>query len=405
MRNKTIFKTLLLSILIVGFGFLATSIVSAQNPTSTNYQLLDLSLNAGGSTGSSTNYSLLSTAGDFTDNPAINSTTYKIKGGVQSSFLANVPTVSCFETTTNGSSSCTTGPSYLNTNGMYRVCGNGGCYNRARFEINGNGNPTDTLYAVQISTDNFASDIKYIDGTSFEIETSSTRTLADYLSESAWESPTFNIKGLTQNTQYWIRVTALHGNFTESDPSSVATATTANAIVTFDIDIAPTTGTATETAGPYVVDLGQVIRNGLVKTGPNLIWFDAETNANGGIAVVQRGTNGGLKSSTTLTTITSATADLSSAAKGFGIQSYYTAQSYQAGSGQGNLGTLTGTTNYIGAGDNVGIVATTDKQIYYATLPLYAGRGALYVKAKADGTVPTASNYTEDITFTVAGLF
>lgn len=379
--------------------------IAAQNLDSTNYRLIDPSLDSGGGAGESTNYSLLQSIGDFSQDPGLTSTNYKLQGGIQPAFEANVPEVNCFETNTDGSSSCTTGPSYLNTSGMVRVCGFPGCYNRARFEIDANNNPTDTLYAIQISTDSFVSDIQYIDGVSFMPEGIAGRSLSDYLTKSAWETPTFNIVGLAPSTAYQIRITALHGNFTESQPSPTASATTTAALISFDLDIASEVGVAAESAAPYVVNLDTIYRGAPVTTSDDIIWFDADSNASGGVMVVQRGKFGGLNSMLAGYLLTSATDDLASAAKGFGIQKYYANQSFQLGGGQGELGTLTAQTNYNGSGANVGIVPTSDTQLFYTTAPLRNGRGGLYVRAKADGTVPVGTDYTEDITFTTAGLY
>lgn len=379
--------------------------VNAQNLDSTNYRVIDATLDSGGGIAESTNYGLLESIGDFSQDPGLTSTNYKVQGGIQPAFEANVPEVACFETDTSGSSSCTTGPAYLSANGMIRVCGNPGCYNRARFEIDSNNNPTDTLYAVQVSTDNFVADIQYIDGISFALETSVSRTLSDYLTKATWETPTFNLQGLAPNTSYQVRFTALHGDFTESQAGPYASATTTAALISFDLDIASQVGVASESAAPYVVDLDTIYRGAPVTTSDDIIWIDADTNASGGIAIVQRGKFGGLYSAAATHLLTSATADLSSIAKGFGIQRYYNSQSFGLGGGQGELGILTAQTNYAGSGANVGIVPTVDTQLFYADAPLRNGRAGLYVRAKADNTVPVGTDYTEDVTFTTAGLY
>jgi len=46
-------------------------------------------------------------------------------------------------------------------------------------------------------------------------------------------------------------------------------------------------------------------------------------------------------------------------AEGFGLQSYYTNQVFDAGGVNGGLATLVAASNYAGTGNNVGIVATS----------------------------------------------
>ena len=76
-----------------------------------------------------------------------------------------------------------------------------GCYNRARFEIDQRSNPKDTLFGIEISTDNFANDIKCISGATFAPK-SENCNINDFRTKEYWETPDFNIRNLDQSTTY-----------------------------------------------------------------------------------------------------------------------------------------------------------------------------------------------------------
>ncbi|MCB9789650.1 fibronectin type III domain-containing protein [Candidatus Nomurabacteria bacterium] len=392
--------------------FAMTGVVFAETLESTDYRIDGAVIDAGGQvpTGT-TDLGLFATIGDFSGNPRDTTSSYQLRPGTTNEFLANTPIVACFETTSTGSSNCTTGPAYLNSNGMVRVCGTDGCYNKARFEIDTQNNPSDTLYGVQISTDDFVSDIQQIDGTSYKPKDLADRQLADYLTESDWETPVFNIKGLQSNTTYYVRITALHGDFTESTPSPSASATTANALITFDIDITDMAESTPETSAPYGISFTgdyKLISGGALQTNLDLIWMDLETNAEGGAAVAHKGLYGGLYSANQTYTITSATEDLSADPEGFGLQNYdYSGtETYEETySGQSSLGTITIATNYNGAGNNVGIVDTDLLLLFGSDGPTDAGRVSMWVKAKAGNSAPADTDYTEEITIVAVGRY
>jgi hypothetical protein len=599
MNNKTVLITIWVCIFAILFPVFSTV---AEELDSTNFKIVDVTTQGGG-TAQSTNYSTLLTSGDTITDPRLYSTNYKMTADPASAFRPAVPTVSCFETTTDGYSNCTTGPTELSTGGMVALCGSGGCYNKARFEIgdapyqydtsqsnligywpmdetsgssienvigsnnatatgtsiidgkyrkarsfNGssdwvqmdgdiglsgamtlsfwfytptknsnryffdnrdpgtwwfiknytggtcgtipgnicfegrvmaqdsdwninewthlvvtddtttakmyiNGqlvdtgtgestsistnlrigtrysnsgyfdgvidevllyntalnatqveeiydssrhstNPTDTLYAIQISEDNFASDIRYIDGSTYEPK--STVTLNDFRTKSQWETDTFNILGLQEGTQYYIRIIALHGDFTQTEEGPEETATTAGTSSFFDIDIAGTGGTSTETDPPFSITFtggNSLLAGAGTVTADNLIWMDAETNGSGGFAIVQRGVNGGLYSTTHSAQIDSVTGNLDSLDEGFGLQSYYIDYSTSS------AGDITAMTNYNGSIANVGIVGTDWNKIYDADGPIVTGRMALYVLARAGTDKVGATDYDESITF------
>jgi hypothetical protein len=392
MNNKTVLITIWVCIFAILFPVFSTV---AEELDSTNFKIVDITTQGGG-TAESTNYSTLLSVSDNIADPRLYSTNYKMTGDPASAFRPAVPTVSCFETTTDGYSNCTTGPSELSTGGMVALCGSGGCYDKARFEVNEQGNPTDTLYAVQISEDNFSSDIRYVDGSTYEPEAYSSHNINDFRTKTQWETDTFNILGLQEGTQYYLRLMALHGDFTQTEESPEETATTAGTTSSFDIDIAGTGGTSTETDPPFSITFtgsNSLLAGAGTVTADNLIWMDAETNGSGGFAVVQRGDNGGLYSTTHSAQIDSVTGDLDSLDEGFGLQSYYT------DSNASSSGTLSVMTNYSGSGANVGIVDTDWNKVYDADGPIVEGRMALEVLARAAADKLGATDYDETITF------
>jgi hypothetical protein len=393
MSNKTVLITIWVCIFTILFPVYSTV---AEELDSTNYKIIDITTQGGG-TAESTNYSTLLTVNDTITDPRVYSTSYKVTADPASAFRPAVPEVNCFETTTDGYSNCTTGPSELTTGGMVAVCGDGGCYDRARFEIDTNDNPTDTLYAIQISKDNFSSDIRYIDASTYQPETYISHNINDFRTKTQWENDTFNILGLDQATQYYLRIIALHGDFTQTEEGPSQTAITAGTTSSFDIDIAPTTGITAETDPPFTISFtgsNSLLAGAGTVTADHLIWMDAETNGAGGFAIVQKGDNGGLYSTTRSSQIDSVTGNLDSLTEGFGLQNFYT--NYATGSG---LGSITPQTDYNSSGANVGIVNTDWNKVYDANGPIVAGRMALYVIARAGTDKLGATDYDETITF------
>ena len=394
MQTKTVLTITWILIFTILFPVFSTF---ADELESTNYKLVGVTTQGGG-TAQSTNYSTLLTINEPLTDPLIYSTNYKTYSDPAHAFRPAVSEVSCFETTTDGYSNCTTGPSELSTGGMVALCGAGGCYDRARFEIDTNDNPTDTLYGIQISTDNFTSDILYIDGSTYEPEGYSTHNINDFRTKTQWETDTFNVLGLSSGTQYYLRIIALHGDFTQTEEGPEETATTAGTSSTFDIDIATTTGITADTEPPFEITFtgaNSLLAGAGTVTADNLIWFDASTNGAGGFAIVQKGENGGLYSTTHSVQIDSITGNLDTSTEGFGLQSYY----IDYDDSNPVLGEITASTNYNGSISNVGIVDTDWNKVYDADGPIVDGRMALYVKARAGADKQGATDYDETITF------
>lgn len=386
-RNRNIFLiAALIPILVIPVTVLAAEL------DSTNFKIVGATTDGAGiATG--TDYSALLSTGSLSNNPRIYSNSYRINTGPEAPFVPAVPTALCFETTTSGSSSCVSGPPELISGGMVAICGGDGCYNKARFEINENGNPSDTLYAVMISQDNFVSDVKYVDSASFLPENISTHNINDFMTKEDWELEIFNIRGLSSGTTYYIKIFALKGDFTQTDSGPVSSTTTAQGSVFFDIDIAGQGQTTAESNPPYSISFTgeyQLIGGSAAITAGNRIWIDAETNSEGGFAIIMNGLNGGLYSSTTTQLLPSATANLDSVSSGFGLQSEYT-------SSNPLLSSISTETNYAGSNNSVGVISTTPYRVYQANGPVSDGRMALKVIAKPGTSYTPASDYQETI--------
>ncbi|MDX9739166.1 MAG: hypothetical protein RBT33_02285 [Candidatus Dojkabacteria bacterium] len=394
-QKNTLYKTFLLifTLLLFPITVLATELDSP------NYKIVGVTTQGGGIIESTSgNYSALLNVGSISANPRLYSTSYGLSTSPETPFLPAIPTISCFETDTNGSSACTTGPAALTTGGMVAICGPSGCYNKARFEVSDTSasNPADTLYAVMISTDNFVSDIRYIDASTFMPESYSTHNINDFMTKADWEAETFNIKGLDSNTTYYIKAFALKGDFTQTATGPIKSATTASGSVFFDIDIAGSTGYTAETSAPYSIAFTgayELIGGAAAITAGNRIWMDVQTNSDGGFAIVMSGVNGGLRSPTTTQTITSANANLDQVASGFGLQSEYI--DYDSSSSL--FGEISATTDYSGTINTVGIVSPTAQKIYDGDGPIVDGRMALKVIAKPGITYTPATDYQETI--------
>jgi hypothetical protein len=397
MISKTVHKKIgiFLSILI---SISLPLTVLAEELDSTNFKIVGATTQGGGIVESTSgNYSALLGVGSISSDPRIYSTSYKLGTSPETPFLPAVPTISCFETTTDGYSDCITGPTELSTGGMVALCGAGGCYDRSRFEVDIQNNPSDTLYAIMISTDNFVSDIRYIDASTFTPETYSTHNINDFMTKTDWETETFNIQGLEAGKTYTLKAFALKGDFTQTEAGPTKSATTATGTLFFDIDIAGSTGYTTESSPPYSISFTgayELIGGSAAITAGNRIWMDTETNSQGGFAIIGNGLNGGLYSSTTTQTITSATANLDQVNSGFGLQSEYI--DYDTSSPL--LGAISVTSDYSGTINSVGAISTTPKKIYDGNGPIVSGRMALKVIAKPGTSYTPASDYQESIT-------
>jgi len=414
MRSKIRFL-----ITLVILAAMPTTSVLAQNLDSTNYTLVQPVIGEPlNGTVTSTNYSDLLNSSSVSSYTST-STTYNITGGTARAIEANVPSILCFETSTNsGSTTCTGVPG---SNGMQGVCSQPGCYDRAKVELNAQGNPNDTRYAIQISTvSNFAT-FFYIDATTRFMK--SNLTISDFIPKCEWEgtvvsgicgSPNttwqrYNILGLDPNTTYYVRAAAQHGDasdadFTESAWGPSANATTSNPSITLDVDIAP--NTSTPTSPPYILNIGTITPS-IVNTSINMIVFRLTSNSISGISTLIRGLNGGLQHISLADIINSANANLSAVGSGYGLRNDSATNSALNTGTIGDINVSTSPSDFTDTApaEKVGQVPTTLVELFDSGgLPLNTGVTGYKVKVKPSST-HAVGDYRETLTFITVGVF
>ncbi len=332
-------------------------------PASTNYQLHDFGFGSGGSgVTDSSNYSMNAIVGE-TSAGNLEGSTYDLGPGLQFTRQSNTPAA----------------PSFSNS---------GSYYNRLDFILDSGSNPSDTLFAIAISTDNFAT-------TNFVQADLTIGASPVYQTYTAWGGGSGSqVIGLQPNTSYNIKVKAVQTELTESAYSAVATAATLSPSLSYDIDVS---ASDTETGPPYTLSFG-TLAVGSVTTASERVWVDLNTNADGGAFIYAYANGTGLSSINAGYTIPSASVDLAGASEGFGLRVNTVTQS--------SGGPLTAVSPYNGSNDVVGILDTTTRTILHSTAaPITAGRSSILVKAKAATTTPAASDYSSTITMIASATF
>lgn len=324
-------------------------------PISTTYKLNSLDINGNGAVEESTTYKA-DTNTDSIANILLKSANFALGEGLIFTQQANAPKV----TLSNA----------------------GGWYNKLLMVIDTQNNPTNTLYSVAISSDNFATTL-YVqqDGTVGAVLGSE-----DIQSYTAWGGASGSyILGLSANTTYQLKVQSHRGSSTQSPYGPISSAATIEPSLSFDIDVAPTD---TETAPPYTIDIGDIAIN-TVQQAPDYIWVDLDTNGQNGAVIYMKGTNGSLLTSAG-NSIASVTGNLTALTKGYGVQSVSTSQT--------SLGPLTAIAPYNGTLNNVGIMSTSLTPVYSSIGPIQGGRGQIAIKTKIDAVTEASDNYSETIT-------
>jgi hypothetical protein len=233
----------------------------------------------------------------------------------------------------------------------------------------------------------------------------SANSSCDDSSDSRWNTTLqkYNILGLMPDTQYSVTIAALNGDFSGTEFSSNATATTTQSTLSFDIDIAPQDNPSGESTNPYSSKIGQLSATSAV-SAHDLIWLDINTNAVNGISVYIKDQYSGLFSITTGTTIPSESEDLATDPNtngGYGVKTFNYSPS------QSGLGPLLTTSRYnTTLPDQVGALSTSYNQLFYTENTsdhqgaIANARAALYIKARSTISTPTG-NYLDNITFTL----
>ncbi len=340
--------------------------VAQAGPVSPNYELKDFSFGSGGGTSASTNFSLFGVAGELASGSA-SSTNFQVGEGLSFTLQANVPPA----------------PTFTNPDNYY---------NKLKIVLATGSNPTDTKFAVAISTDNFSTDTKYVQS---DMTVSTTLGLEDWQTYTSWGGASgVNIIGLSPGITYTVKVAAKRGNFTETGYGPTAQAITLNPSLTFDIDVA---STDTETGPPFSIAIGDLTAATVV-TAPNKVWVDVDTNGTAGAAVYVYSTNSGLNSPGASYTITSASGNLTSASEGYGARGSTATQS--------SGGPFQIVAPYDGAGEVVGVVDTAKRIIFEsAAQPLTAGRASFELKAKASAVTRAAGDYSDTLTVIASAAY
>lgn len=331
-------------------------------PASTNYQLKDFGFGTGGvGNATSGSYAIDAISGEQSAGN-LDGTTYDLGSGLIYTNQANVPPAPTF---TNPSS----------------------YYNKLKIVLDTGSNPSDTLFAIAISTDNFVSDTKYVQS---DDTVGATLGIEDYQTFANWgAAPTGTlIIGLAANTEYKVKVKAWQGKFTETGYGPIATASTVNPTMTFDVDVS----SIDEENSVTTIDFGNLFA-GTVVDSPTKIWVDLITNGESGGRVYVSSNNAGLQSTHASYLISAVTDNLTSLSEGFG------AQSSTATNG------LSEVTLYDKVGNEVGITDTTIREIFTAAAPVSGGRGSFLLKAKSSTVTPAAVDYTETLTVIASASF
>ena len=332
------------------------SAIFAALPTTTNYGLNSYSFGSGGGTGSTATYALEGSSGNVA---GVNTSTtnYITKPEFIQTQQAHVPKIATFD---NGS-------------GTY--------YNKLHFVIDTQGNPNDATYALSISTDNFASDNRFVKS---DLTVGSSLTTSDYLTYATWGGASgSNIIGLLPSTTYYLKVKATQGKFTESGYGPVSGVATVGPQLTFSISLS-------------TLALGN-LPPGTVVDSPSTIDLTFSTNAGSGGDIYINGLNTGLNSISKSNTITSATGDLGSLGSGFGAQ--VTTVSQTTG------GPLAKVSPYDGTSNNVGITDATIRKMITSATAVSGGSGSVRIKAKSASSTVAANDYREVLTILASASF
>src|SRR5487761_1335944 len=323
----------------------------ATMPSSTNYDLHNYGFGSGGGTTSSTNYSLNGISGE-TSNVQSSSATYNSRSGNNNVQQASLPVAPTF-----------------NNPASY--------YDELHFAVIPGSSPSDTKFAIAISSDNFTT-TNYINT---DDTIGNTLSISQYQTYASWGGSSGQlVTDLTPNTTYQIKVSALQGNFTNSQFGPSASATTSTPSITFSIY------TDSQSSPPFSTSFGNLLP-ATVTAASDKIWASISTNANSGVYIYVKSANAGLYSSHANTTIASASADLSSATTGYGAQGVGTTQS--------SGGPLSINAPYNVSSNSVGILDNNTRVIFSSSLPITSATGDFKLMAKAANTTVASSDYTD----------
>lgn len=213
MKRLSVSKLLtIIAVYLTSIVFVVPQFVFA-GPQSTTYELKEYGFGSGGVTGSeSTSYSLFGLLGE-TEYGQLSSTNYSANTGLTFTIISHVPAAPTFTNPSNN-------------------------YDRLKFVIDNGGNPTDTTFAIAISTDDFVT-TSYIQD---DNTVGATLGSEDWQTYTNWGGASGEyVTGLLPGTTYKIKVKARQGNYTETPYSATASVATVQPSLTFGIDSASIT--------------------------------------------------------------------------------------------------------------------------------------------------------------------
>ena len=333
----------------------------AASPSSTNYTLKAFDIGGSGGSGTSSNYKLEGVAGSQ-DGATATSTTYAVAPGELPTQQTNVPPAPTFTNPANE-------------------------YSRLQIIINTGNNPSNARFAIAISDDGFTT-TRYVQT---DNTVSAAYSITNYQTYAAWGGASgVYITGLTPGTTYTVKVAAYQGDYTNSKFGPTASAATVQPTLTFSVE---TTATSTP---PFSMTFSGISPNTVASASADAV-LTLSTNALQGGSVYLKGANTGLTSSSASYTVSSATADLGVASTGYGAQVVSTTQS--------SGGPLAASSPFNGATDNVGIISTSLQTLAESSAPITTGVATVRLKAKTDSIVPSATDYSDTLTFVAAMIY
>ena len=341
-------------------GLLAGVILFAAAPTSTNYKLPAYDVGSGGTdSSSSTNFGLNAISGSQTGDQHT-STSYSLASGLNPTQNANVPPA----------------PALSNPSSYY---------NKLHLVVDNGGNPTDTVFLIAISTDNFVT----TDYVQPDNSISPTFTLATYRTYASYGGGSgFLILGLQPNTTYKVKVKALRGNFTESAYGPMTTG-----VATIGQTLSFGLTTSLSAVPPFVADFASLSAGSVFSADADLN-ITMTTNASSGGTVYIKSFNSALMSASASYSINSSTADLSAASSGYGAQVVSTSQT--------SGGPIVSQATFNGVADNVGLLTNIFQKLLTTSNPVVGATSTFQLKAKANATVPATSDYSDILTVVAA---
>jgi len=336
---------------------------TSYTPQSTHYQIREYNFGAGGTASSSSNtYSLFGNAGTL-EYGSESSNIFAVNSGLSFVNQASIPPA---PTVTNPSN----------------------YYNKLQVVISNSGNsPTDTQFAIAISSDNFNT-YKYVQSDQTINNTIVWQTYASWGGSSG-----LTVIGLNPSTTYSVKVAAKQGAFSQTGFGPVAQASTVNPSISFSLGVGSTYSGVNP---PYAIGVG-TINAGAITTAPSNVYVNLTTNANAGATVYLYDANSGLFSpSAGSYVLPSVSGNLTSISEGYGAIGLST-----SGVPMEILSPYNGSPSTV-----VGQLQKTAQPIFDSTnTPVTNGQGSFTLEAKAKNTTPAANDFSDTITLIVAGSF